>query len=293
MPSLSIIIINYNTPELTERCVDSVLSFTELSDFEVIIVDNGSSKRYLPNTDSRVKYVYNRKNLGFSGGNNLGLTLAMGEYILLLNSDTIISDNSLKILLDEFISIKNCGAITPKLVSKDGSLQFPANRCPGIGLELRNLFRINKFTSKEKLSKLYLGSQWDYDKPVECDWIYGTCFLTSRQIINEVLGGKFPDRFFMYAEDMQWSFKLKKAGLKLCYTPKSQIIHLGGASMNPMDEEEKYFKYMLPNTFDAVAEYKGRFHAKLIVFCRILLLLSLFNKNDRRKAFRFWKFLKN
>ena len=93
MPSLSIIIINYNTPELTERCVDSVLSFTELSDFEVIIVDNGSSKRYLPNTDSRVKYVYNRKNLGFSGGNNLGLTLAMGEYILLLNSDTIISDN--------------------------------------------------------------------------------------------------------------------------------------------------------------------------------------------------------
>lgn len=293
MVTLSIIIINYNTPQLTQQCVDSVLAHTELENFEIVVVDNGSSDRYFPNSDRRVKYVYNRENLGFAGGNNLGLKLCLGEYILLLNSDTIIYDNSIGVLLNEFLSDDRAGAITPKLLSADAQVQFCANRCAGVRLELRELFRVNKLASKEKLAKIYLGGRWNYDLPTECDWIYGTCFLTSKKIIKEVLGGKFPDTFFMYAEDMQWSFRIKKAGLKCLYTPKASITHLGGASMDAMDEEEKYFKYMLPNTFSAVAEYKGKFHAKLIIICRILLLLSLFDKDARRKAKRFWKFLNN
>lgn len=293
---ISVIIINYNTPQLTFNCVKSVIEFTKDVDYEIIIVDN-CSPDYKINADDyqqfkNVKTVFSEKNLGFAGGNNLGLKHASGDLILLLNSDTILKDNALKIAADKFSETPKCGAITVRLVYPDGSLQYPAQRCPSLRLELRELFRINKFTSPEKKAKLYLGGAFNHKTFTDCDWIYGTFFLTSKKIIDEVFSGKFPDDFFMYAEDMQWCFMMLKHGLKPYFTPDAEVIHLGGASMDKTSEEEKYYKTMFPNTFAAVAMYKGKFHTKLIYYTRIIHLLTLRNANDRQKAKKFREFLK-
>ena len=294
MVEVSVIVINYNTPDLTSDCINSLINHTKDIVYEVIVVDNGSEKRFdftqFDHLDN-FKYVYSPKNLGFAGGNNLGISCAKGDYILLLNSDTIISENSVKILYDCFRREPRCGSLTPKLLSPDGSVQPCANRAPSLRLELRQLFRINKLTNSEKLAKLYLGERHDYNVPTECDWIYGACFFTSKTLIDNVFGGKLPETFFMYAEDMLWCLMLKKAGYTNLYTPETSIIHLGGASMNAMDEEEKYFLYMLPNVFKTVCLTSSKLNAYLIIFARILLLVSQFNKNDWRKAKRFLRFV--
>ena len=294
MVEVSVIVINYNTPDLTSDCINSLINHTKDIVYEVIVVDNGSEKRFdftqFDHLDN-FKYVYSPKNLGFAGGNNLGISCAKGDYILLLNSDTIISENSVKTLYDCFRREPRSGSLTPKLLSPDGSVQPCANRAPSLRLELRQLLRINKFTKPEKLANLYLGARHDYNKPVECDWIYGACFFTSKAMIDNVFGGKLPETFFMYAEDMLWCLMLKKAGYTNLYTPETSIIHLGGASMNAMDEEEKYFRYMLPNVFKTVCLTSSKLNAYLIIFARILLLVSQFNKNDWRKAKRFMRFV--
>lgn len=294
---VSVIIVNYNTPDLTLNCVKSVLKFTHNIDYEIIVVDNASPKNKIIADDYKdykcVKVVFSESNLGFAGGNNLGLKYAVGDLVLLLNSDTILKDNAIKIAADKFAEMPRCGALTVRLVYPDGNLQYPAQRCPSLRLELRELFRINKFTKPEKKSKLYLGGAFAHDIPTNCDWIFGTFFLTSKSVIDSVLGGKFPDDFFMYAEDMQWCFMLLKHGFQPYFCPDAEVIHLGGASMDKTSEVEKYYKSMFPNTFAAVAQYKGKFHTKLIYFVRILHLLTLRNAEDRYKAKKFWEFLKN
>ena len=193
MVEVSVIVINYNTPDLTSDCINSLINHTKDIVYEVIVVDNGSDKKFdfsqFDHLDN-FKYAYSPINLGFAGGNNLGISCAKGDYILLLNSDTILKENTVKILYDYFRSQPRCGSLSPKLVSPDGSVQPCANRAPKLSLELRQLFRINKFAKPEKLANLYLGARHDYSKPVECDWIYGTCFFTSKTLIDNVFGGK-------------------------------------------------------------------------------------------------------
>ena len=106
-----------------------------------------------------------------------------------------------------------------------------------------------------------------------------------------MFGGKFPETFFMYAEDMLWCLMLRKSGYKNLYIPDTSVIHLGGASMDAMDEEDKYFKCMLPNVFKTICITSSKLNAYLIVLARIMLLLSQFNKNDWRKAKRFLRFV--
>lgn len=294
MVEVSVIVINYNTPDLTSDCINSLINHTQNIVYEVIVVDNGSDKKFDSAQFSHLdnfKYLYSPKNLGFAGGNNLGISCAKGDYILLLNSDTIITQNTVKILYDYFRSQPKCGSLTPKLLSPDGSVQPCANRAPSLRLELRQLLRINKLSNTETLAKLYLGERHNYNLPTDCDWIYGACFFTSKALIDNVFNGKLPETFFMYAEDMLWCLMLKKAGYSNLYTSETSIIHLGGASMDAMDEEDKYFNCMLPNVFKTICITSSKLNAYLIVFARIMLLISQFNKNDWRKAKRFLLFV--
>lgn len=294
MVEVTVIVINYNTPDLTFNCINSLINHTKDIEYEVIVVDNGSDKRFDSSPFEHLdnfRYLYSPKNLGFAGGNNLGISCANGNYILLLNSDTIITENTIKICVDYFRRQPDCGSLTPKLLSPDGSVQPCANRAPSLRLELRQLFRINKLTNADKLAKLYLGERHNYNLPTECDWIYGACFFTRKSLIDNVFGGKLPETFFMYAEDMLWCLMLRKSGYKNLYIPDTSIIHLGGVSMDAMDEEDKYFKCMLPNVFKTICITSSKLMAYLIVLARIMLLISQFNKNDWRKAKRFLSFL--
>jgi len=285
---LSVIIINYNTPELTLNCVESLYENCKDENFETIIVDNNSTNKVseddyknFPN----LKIIFSKENTGFTGGNNLGLKYANGDLILLLNSDTIIQDNIVGICSQKFYQLDNCAVLSPKIFNPPNNyIQQVVEMCPSIWLELRELLRINKFTKKEKLQKIYKERFFDYNKEIDCDWTHGTAMFISKKVIDKEFNGKLPDNFFMYAEDMLWCLLLKKKGYKIWFTPQSHLLHLGGKSMQDEDETQKYFRVMFPNTYKAIEIYKGKFYTKILFLIKVLHLCSLRNKKDFYKA---------
>lgn len=235
MKELTIIILNFNTKDLTIDCLSSIFKQKWTIDMRVVVVDNASTdgsvaeirKRFL-----KVSIISSNSNLGFSGGNNLGLKkyLRQSKYFLLLNSDTIIKDSSIESLLN--FSKKNNYAISScKLLSIDGSFQPNAGELPKIfnlfvwlsGLDdiLRRLVRIPSYQERNKIY---------YKKDREVGWVSGTAMLIKSSLIEQI--GYLDAKIFMYAEDVDYCWRVKRAGFKVGWTNKTEIIHIGGASSN-------------------------------------------------------------
>lgn len=284
--TLSIIIINYNTFQLTCNCILAVIEKTKEVDYEIILIDNASKecdpekfKQHFP----KIKLIKSNTNLGFAGGNNLGLQTAKGEYILLLNSDTELKNNAIDLAIQKLESDNKIGALSSKLRYPDGHLQYPANRFPNLKTEIKELFRLNKFLSKQQRAEIFLGNEFDHLTERECDWIWGTFFLTRRDIIDK-LGGKLPDDFFMYAEDMQWCWKIKNLGYKIFYFSDAEVIHHLAASSEIADENIRFYSKMLPNIFKTVAMQKGKLYATCLFLTKAMVHFSILNKRDFAKG---------
>ncbi|MCU6797652.1 glycosyltransferase family 2 protein [Paenibacillus sp. WQ 127069] len=229
---LSIIILNYNTCELTLNAIQSVYDSQTSFCYEIIVVDNHSSdasvveiKRRYPN----VRLVENPSNDGFSKGNNIGIKLATGRYILLLNSDTIIDSDSLQTMIafmDQNLSI---GAAGCKIVLPDGSLDKACKR--GFPTPLASFyyaFGISKlFPKVSRFNQYQLGYlDPDQDYPVDC--LVGAFMMVRKEAIDQV--GMLDEDFFMYGEDIDWCYRIKQGGWRIHYYPYTQIVHHKGAS---------------------------------------------------------------
>ena len=162
--NVSIIIINYNTFELTCACIQSVLDKTLDINFELILVDNASVEcdpGLFSQKFPSIKLIRSGTNLGFAGGNNLGIKVAKGEYILLLNSDTVLKNNAIKISCDRLKSSPGIGVLSCKLLYPDERVQPVAGRFPSLRRELRNLLRLNKGLSQEQRAEMFLGTEFN------------------------------------------------------------------------------------------------------------------------------------
>lgn len=226
---VSVIIINYNTFEYTCNCIQSLVDKTEDVDYEIILVDNASSEC---NADlfkekfSEIILIKNTENSGFAAGNNLGVENAKGEYILLLNSDTIFIENSIHFIYEKCKKINDLGAATIQLISSDGGVQSSAKRFPSVMahfLEITRLYKIFKKQHKKRNEK------YNYQKNFVCDWIWGTFFFFPKKNL-ELMNGYLSETYFMYSEDVEWCYHFKKAGLNNYYFSDSKIIHLIGKS---------------------------------------------------------------
>jgi GT2 family glycosyltransferase len=226
---VSVIIINYNTFEYTCNCIQSLIDKTESVDYEIILVDNASSecnadlfKEKFP----QIILIKNSENSGFAAGNNLGIKRAKGEFILLLNSDTILIENSIFFIYEKCKKINDLGAATIQLIFPDGSVQSSAKRFPSVMahfLEMTRLYKIFKKQYKKRNEK------YNYQKNFVCDWVWGTFFFFPKKNL-EVMNGRLSETYFMYSEDVEWCYQFKKAGLNNYYFSESQIIHLVGQS---------------------------------------------------------------
>lgn len=230
---LSIIIVNWNTKEITLDCLKSVYQQTQKINFEVIVVDNNSqdeSVKAIKKQYPQVELIQNKSNVGFAKGNNIGIQKAKGEYILLLNSDTIVLDHALEQMVEYMDKHPDVGVCTPQLVGRDGSLQHSTARLP-------SLYHYFNEYLLHRLSAWYPSES--YKKNMEVESIIGACFLVRRSIIDQV--GPLPEYYFMYSEDVDWSYRIKTAGWKLIYLAKPKVIHIGGESSKrnkkAMDEE--------------------------------------------------------
>ncbi len=202
---VSVIIVNYNTPDLLDVCLESLYSFNNTNFFEVIVVDNASDKKIskkrlleYPN----ISIIENQENVGFAKANNQGAAKAIGDYLFLLNSDTILNSNILVPMLNFYEGKKDIGILAPRLLNKDMSIQY-----------------YGSILGRYK----YLG-----DKPRVVGFLSGAAMFIKRDLYMQV--GGFDENYFFYNEDLDLCKTLTLKGYKNYYHPGITLVHLGGGS---------------------------------------------------------------
>ncbi|MFC1649241.1 glycosyltransferase family 2 protein [Patescibacteria group bacterium] len=241
---LSIIIVNYNTLEITRDCIESVLKTTSRIDLEIILVDNGStdgSKVYfteLAKKIEKVKYIYNTSNLGFSRANNIGLKNSIGDFTLLLNSDTLVKKGSIKKLLDFAKSRDEVGVVGARLLNEDGSTQKSCFYFPTLKRAIGQYWQ-NKHKELDKFAP-------SSNKPIVVDAVVGAAMLITPESRKSV--GLLDERYFMFFEDVDYCRRVSKKGLKTFYIPKSEIIHLHGKSGENLAKSSSQWKRLIPSS---------------------------------------------
>jgi GT2 family glycosyltransferase len=229
---LSIILVNYKSPQLVLDCVQSIYEQTKAISFEILLVDNASgdnSKEIITNKYPEVKWIPLDYNAGFARGNNAAIRVANGELILLLNTDTIVVETALDKAVALFKQEKNIAACGVQLLNTDGSNQISGAHFVKGGLNLLlPLPYLGKFIRYwgYKL-KTRVPSITSIEDKVTVDWIVGAFILTSKSIIEKA--GMLDEDFFMYAEEIEWCSRLKKQGEMYLYA-EPKVIHIGGGT---------------------------------------------------------------
>ena len=258
-PEVSVIVVSYNTRDMTLRCLDAV--FTEIGSLsaEVIVVDNASSddsaeaiRQRFP--DARV--IVTENNLGFARGNNVGMSQARGRYFLLINSDAFVQSGSIGEMMGYLNSHPEMALVGPMLMNADGTLQRSCYRYPTPGRAwAENLWISAAFGLEHALGDY---RKWPHDQTREVDWVIGACLMVRREVYRQI--GGFDERFFMYAEETDWQLRMRKAGWKIGFTPAARVIHLGGISGKG---EQKLINR---HFFDSLDRYELKHHGYFGLF---------------------------
>jgi GT2 family glycosyltransferase len=229
---LSIILVNYKSPQLVLDCVQSIYEQTSKISFEILIVDNASgdsSKQIILERFPDVKWIQLDYNAGFARGNNAAIKVANGELILLLNTDTVVLENALEKAVELFKNEPNIAACGVQLLNTDGSHQISGAHFVKGGLNLLlPLPYLGKFIRYwgYKL-KTRVPSITSVAEKESVDWIVGAFILTSKSTIEKA--GMLDEDFFMYAEEIEWCSRLKKQGQMYLFS-EPKVIHIGGGT---------------------------------------------------------------
>jgi len=224
---LSIIILNYNTKDLLRACLSSVKASTDKLKKEIIVVDNASkdsSVAMIKQSFPQVKLIQADANNGYAAGNNLGLKVAKGELILLLNSDTKINKSTLQTMVEFMDNHPKVGVSTCKVVLKNGRPDPAAHRgFPTPWASLTYFLNLEKLFPKTRLFGSYHQGWKDMTKAHQIDSPAGAFYLTRSQVLDQV--GLLDERYFIYAEDLDLSLRIKKKHWLIMFVPTTSIIH--------------------------------------------------------------------
>lgn len=229
---VSVILVNFKTPELTFKAIESVyLSITQYS-YEIILVDNYSCDGIVELVKSSfpdIRIIENVDNVGYSKANNQGMQIAMGLYILLLNSDTVIQPDTLETMISFMDAHPTVGASGCKVVLPNGELDKACRRgFPTPSASFYYAFGFSKlFPNVPRFNQYQLG-YLDPDESYPVDCLVGAFMMVRREVIDQV--GGLDEEFFMYGEDIDWCYRIKQAGWEIYYYPKTSITHYKGAS---------------------------------------------------------------
>lgn len=219
---LSIIIVSYNTKDLTLQCIKSIKKNSPKIRYEIIVVDNdshdGSAKSLKKLKD--IIFISNEDNLGFAKANNIGIEKSHGKNIFLLNSDAVVTKDAIQKLYEFAVNTVGAGVVGAKLLNPDKSIQssvFPKQ-------SLLNAFRAYWLGQKKTFEK-YAPSE---TQPVKVNSVVGAAFFITDRALKKV--GKLNEKYFMYFEDLDYCRKVRQKGLDVYYLPESVIIHHHGAS---------------------------------------------------------------
>jgi len=254
MAKISIVIVNYNVKYFIKQCLQSVYKSKSAAELEVIVIDNNSQDNSVEMIKTEFKdviLVENKNNVGFSKANNQGFDLASGEFVLILNPDTIIEETTLDICLNYFKSNQNVGAIGVKML--DGAGRFLPESKRGFPTPVASLFKLfglSKIFPKSPIFNSYYLGHLSEDKIHEIDVLTGAFLFTSKKLLDQIKG--FDEDYFMYGEDIEMSFRINELGKKIIYLPTSSIIHFKGEST-----KKNSIPY-LKNFYGAMAIYASK-----------------------------------
>lgn len=227
--TLSIVVVNFETPDYTLQCIRSIFENKPSCSFEVIVIDNGSKDNSLDFIRQRAPgtiCIETGSNLGFSKANNLGINNARGNFVLLLNSDAKILDNSLDKMLEYLLANPEVGAMGPRQLDGQGKLQLSWGAFPTLVSEafrklLHYRLSLNDLKIRDYLEEKYAGSS-------DVDWVSGSCLIARRQALLD--SGLFDGHFFMYFEDIDLCRRIKDGGWRIHYNSGITVLHYGGVS---------------------------------------------------------------
>ncbi|MDO8682421.1 MAG: glycosyltransferase family 2 protein [Armatimonadota bacterium] len=228
---LSISIVSWNTKDLLRQCLQSTFANLDGLDAEVIVVDNASqdgSADMVAREFPEVTLIRCGTNHGFAKANNIAYEHSGGKYFLLLNSDTIVLPGALITLAKYLDDSPRVGAVAPKLLNADGTLQRSCSCYPSPVTEALDAVFLSKLFPRSKIFGRYSMSYWDFDEIREVDFAGGSCLMLRREALEQV--GVLDESYFMYTEEADLCYRLRNAGWSIVYLPHAQIVHLGGQS---------------------------------------------------------------
>lgn len=230
-PFVSIITINYNAIDATLDLLDS-LTMISYPSLEIIVIDNASKespKDILFKKYPEVKLILSDVNLGFAGGNNLGINAAKGEYLLFINNDAVLTEGCIENLLFTFEERPDAGIVSPK---------FHFFNYPGI-IEYAGYSEMNSFTGRNKTIGSGLKDEGQYEELKETHYCHGGGMMVPKKIVELV--GPIPEEYFLYYEEFDWCVKIKKAGFKVYYQPKALVRHKVSISIGKDSTLKTYY----------------------------------------------------
>lgn len=287
---LSVIIVNYNVEYFLEQCLYAVRRALQRIDGEVIVVDNNSidgSNAMVKKKFPEVRLYENKQNLGFSKANNQGIKKSSGEYVLLLNPDTVVEDDTFSKVVEFMDAHQEAGALGVKMVDGAGKFLPESKRgLPTPEAAFYKMFGISSlFPRSKRFSKYHLG-YLDENEIHEVEILSGAFMLLRKKVLDEI--GFLDETFFMYGEDIDLSYRVIKAGYKNYYFPKTRIIHYKGESTKKSSVNyvlvfynamvifaKKHFTYKSARLFTHLINMAIYFRAFLAILSRLFERLIL------------------
>ncbi len=286
---LSIIIVNYNVKAFLQQALASIYKSTQVIETEIFVVDNHSvdgSLEMLRQQFPSINVIANSENLGFSKANNQAIKAASGDYIWLLNPDTLVQEDTPAKLIQVMESDENIGLLGCKILNDDGSLQLACRRSfPTPWVAFTKMLGLAKMFPKSNWFGRYNLTHLNPDMAYEVEAISGSCMFIRRAALEEV--GTLDETFFMYGEDLDWCYRFGKSNWKVYYTPETSIVHYKGESSKVAAWDTMTHFYKAMDIF-ARKHFKGssRFPLHWILRGGILLryIISILSKVGRNSA---------
>ncbi len=285
---ISIVIVNYNTKALTQNCIQSIFKYVRHVEFEVIVVDNNSSdgsQELLKKAFPQITLIENHKNLGFGKANNQAMLIAQGEFLLLLNSDTCLTEEGIDDIYEFAKNTPDAVIIGGKIYFGDNSLQYSCRRFDNLFSEILMhsiciIKNIDPFSYRNKMM------DFDHKSTREVDWVSGAYMLIRKNVLQD--NYIFDPKIFMYHEDKDFCRKIKQQGGNVYYFPGSPIYHYHGQSGKDNRSRGNVACFLgsviyVENHYN---KYVAIFYKICVVFfwvCiyLVLTILSSFSKNDK------------
>jgi len=262
---LSIIIVNWNSAGFTTQCLSCIYSQTQDLEFEVLVVDNASTDDSCGVIQDRcpsAKLIRSPQNLGFAGANNLGFQNSSGRILLFLNPDTELRGPAINLMQACLDSSADIGVLGCRLLNSDLSVQTSCIQpFPTILNQIADAEQLRRLAPRLNLWGMRPLFESDHGRPVEVEAVSGACLMIKREVFEQV--GAFSTDYFMYTEDLDLCYQVKKVGKKVCYLGSATIVHHGGQSSQKRGGEAFAGPLMKETSLRFLRKTRGPFYAAL------------------------------